>query len=263
MNDVYTQFAVFAPRGAGALGLAMVGVVLAIIAQRSSLLVLNRLGFDQVADRVGFTAILRESNIRRRPSRFVATIVFYALLALTVVAALYPLGLNVLAQQLDSIVAYVPRVVLAVLLLLFGVGASRLIATLAERALVEAGITRTNVLSSLTQGGIIFVALILAAAVLRIDVTILVVITFIVLGGMVLAAALAVGLGLRGLSRNIAANRYIAEGIVEGDRITIGAVSGIVERIGYGMTTVLAADGRRHLVPNAHFMEQVVHKELR
>ena len=110
---------------------------------------------------------------------------------------------------------------------------------------------------------LIFVVAILAAALLGIDVALLIAITVIVLSGVALAAALAVGLGLRGLSQNIVASRYIAEGIAEGDRITINGNSGTVEQVGHAMTTLRADDGRVFLVPNHHFLESVVEKAAR
>jgi len=84
-----------------------------------------------------------------------------------------------------------------------------------------------------------------------------------VVPGIALTAALAIGLGLRGLSQNIAASRYSADGLAEGDRITVNGTSGTVEQIGHAMTTLRGDDGRIFLVPNHHFLERVVVKEPR
>ncbi len=119
---------------------------------------------------------------------------------------------------------------------------------------------RTRGLRTLVRLGVIFIAAILAAAVLGIDVTILIVVTVIGLGAVALAAALALGLGLRSLSQNVAASRYVSEGIAEGDEISLNGISGTVERIGHAMTTVRAPDGRVYLVPHTHFLEHVVEK---
>lgn len=260
MNEVYNQLVIFAPRGLGALALVTVGLALALIARRGSTLLLNRLGFDRAAERVGLSSILREASITLPPSRFVGTLLFWAIVLFTALAALGPLGLSFLATSLTGVFAYAPRLLVAVLLVLFGTGASGLVATLAERTLLEVGVTRTGTIAALVRFGIIFIALILAGAVLQLDVTILIVITFIVLGGIVLAGSLAVGLGLRELSGNIAAGRYVAEGIAEGDTITIDGISGTVERIGYGQTEIRDGVGQSYLVPNAHFMQRIVTK---
>lgn len=107
---------------------------------------------------------------------------------------------------------------------------------------------------------IIFVVAILAAAILEIDVTILVAITVLAVGAVALTASLALGLGLKDLSGNIAAGRYLSEGLREGDEISLGGVSGTIESIGHAMTTIRSDDGRVFLVPNSHFLESVVEK---
>ena len=83
----------------------------------------------------------------------------------------------------------------------------------------------------------------------------------IALGAAALAAALALGLGLREVSQNIAANRHISQGIVEGDEISLNGISGTVESIGHTMTTVRGPNGRVYLVPNSHFLAHVVEKQ--
>jgi small-conductance mechanosensitive channel len=102
---------------------------------------------------------------------------------------------------------------------------------------------------------------VLSAAVLGIDVTVLIAITVVVLGAGAWAAALAVGFGLRGLSANVAASRYVAEGLAAGDRLRLEGVAGMVERIGHALTTVRAAAGHVFLIPNAYFLEHVVETE--
>ncbi len=69
------------------------------------------------------------------------------------------------------------------------------------------------------------------------------------------------GLGLRELSQNVAAGRYLSEGIAEGDEISLNGISGTVERVGHAMTIVRGPNGRIYLVPNSHFLEHVVEKQ--
>ncbi|MEJ7841731.1 MAG: mechanosensitive ion channel domain-containing protein [Rubrobacter sp.] len=75
-----------------------------------------------------------------------------------------------------------------------------------------------------------------------------------------MTAALALGLGLRQLSQNIVAGRYLAEGVEESDEISVNGISGIVERIGHAMTTIRTADEEVHLLPNSQFLQYAVRK---
>ena len=261
IDELINAFIVVVPQVVGAIAIAMLGLVLAVLAKRVTPFVLRRLRFDQVCESAGITNLMRQGGIHRTPSQFAGAVVFYAVLALAIIAALGPLGLDFLAATVNKIILYAPRALVAVLTLVLGTSAANFLAQLAGRELPEVGVNRTGPLRALVRFTVIFVSAILAAAVLGIDVTILIVVTIIGLGGAVLAAALAMGLGLRGISQNVAASRYVSEGIAEGDEISLNGISGTVERIGHAMTTVRSRDGRVFLVPNSQFLEHVVEKQ--
>ncbi len=221
---------------------------------------LRRLRFDELCQRAGVTGLLERGGIGRHPSQLLGLVIAYALVGYAILTALGAVGLTFLAGSLNELILYAPRALTAVFLVLLGVAAAGLLAEAVGRLLADTGIGGVDTLRNVVRFGLIFVVAILAAALLGIDVALLIAITVIALSGLALTAALAVGLGLRGLSQNIVASRYIAEGLAEGDRITIDGTSGTVERVGHAMTTLRADDGRAFLVPNHHFLEHVVEK---
>lgn len=257
MNELMNEFVQYVPRLIGAGAILLVGLLLAAVARRSVRFLLGRLRFDELCERIGVTALLGEG---RRPSRIAGTVIFYAVALFAVLAALGPLGLDSLSAALDQVILYAPRALAAVLVLLFGVSAAGVLSEAVARALSGVGVSRTGGLKTFARFALIFVVAVLAAAILEIDVTILVAITVLGLGAVALTASLALGLGLRDLSGNIAAGRYLSEGLEEGDGVSVGGVSGTIERIGHAMTTVRSDEGRVYLVPNSHFIEHVVEK---
>lgn len=261
LNDLVEAFVVYVPQIVGAVALALAGFVLAILARRVSRFLLRRVGFDRICESTGIAGLMREGGIRGTPTGFAGTVVFWAVLALTVSAALGPLGLTFLSGTVNQLILYAPRVLVAVLIVVLGTSVAGFLARLAGRKLPEVGVSRTGGAETLVRLGVIFVAAILAAAVLGIDVTFLIVLSVVALGAVALAAALALGLGLRNLSQNVAAGRYISEGIAEGDEISMDGVSGTVERVGHAMTVVRGEGGRVYLVPNSRFLEHVVEKQ--
>ena len=262
MNELIEAFVVYVPRIVGAIALAALGVVFAVLAGRVTPYLLRRLRFDQICERAGIPSLMREAGMRRTPTQLASAVIFYAILALVIIAALGPLGLDFLSRTVNQIILYAPRALVAVLILILGGAAANLLARLAGRVRHdEVGGNRTGGLGRFVRFGGIFVVAVLAAAVLGIDVTILIVVTIIGLGAAALAAALALGLGLRELSQNVAASRHVSEGIAEGDEISLNGISGTVERISHTMTTVRGPNGRVYLVPNSHFLAHVVEKQ--
>lgn len=263
MSDVLTTFVAFVPRIFGAAVIVVVGVLLAVVSRALIALLLRRLRFDDLCRRAGLTHLLEQGGIRRRPSQLLAALIAYAILIYAILTALGALGLIFLAGSLNDLILYAPRALTAIFLVILGVAAAGLLAEAAERILADLGVERAGGVRTTVRFGFIFIVAILAAALLGIDVALLIAITVIILSGIALTAALAIGLGLRGLSQNIVASRYIVEGIDEGDRISVNGTSGTVERVGHAMTTLRGDDGRVFLVPNHHFLEYVVEKEAR
>lgn len=260
MEELLSDFIAYLPRALGALAIIAVGVALAFVIRPAAAFVLRRLRFDNACGRIGVTTLMREGGIGDSPSRFAASVVFWAIVLFSLLAALGPLGLDSLSETFNQIILYAPRILVAVLIILLGTAAAGVVAELARLGLAELGVTRTGPFATLVRVGVMFVSAVLAANVLGIQATILISITIIVLGGVVLTAALALGLGLRQLSQNVAAGRYLAEGIEEGDEISVNGVSGTVERIGHAMTTIRATDEEVHLIPNSQFLEHSVRK---
>lgn len=258
------MFIAYIPQLLGALAIVAAGVVLGIFARQGAIFVLRRLRFNEACERFGVTTLMQESGIQRSPTQFAGAVVFYAIILFAVLAALGPLGLEFLATTLNQILLYAPRLLVAALLVVLGTSAARLVSELAARGLANAGVGRTEPFKVLVRASVIFVSVVLALSVLGIEVTILIVLTIIVFGGASLAAALALGLGLRKFSQNIAAGRYISEGVEEGDSVTVGGYSGTVESIGYAMTILRdPASGNAYLLPNSYFLENVVEKTER
>ena len=263
METVVTAFLAYLPRLFGAVVVVVVGIIFATLIRVLTTFILRRLRFDQLCERAGVTQLLQQGSLRRRPSQLVGSLVFYAIMIFTVVTAAGALGLDFLSQTLNMLLLYTPRALVAVLLLFLGIALAGLAAEAAERVLADLGVTRVGGLRIGIRAVLIVIVVILAAAMLGIDVALLIAITVILLGAVALTAALAIGLGLRGLSQNIAAGRYLADGIAEGDYVSVNGTSGTVEQIGHAMTTLRDADGRIYLVPNHHFLEHVVEKRPR
>jgi small-conductance mechanosensitive channel len=261
LNELADTLIAYIPRVLGALAIVIAGFVLAVVARQGSTVVLQRLRFDRACERVGVTRLMRGGGIERTPTRLAAVVVFYAIILVAILAALGPLGLDFLAETLNALILYAPQALGAILILLLGTSAAGVVSELAGGTLSRAGVRRTGPIESFVRFGVVFVAAVLAAAVLGIDVAIVLIITVIVLGAVALAASLALGLGLRRISENVAASRYVSEDINEGDQISVNGFSGTVERVGQTSTTLRGEDGRLYIIPNGYFLEHVVEKE--
>jgi hypothetical protein len=157
---------------------------------------LARVGFDRRAREWGMTAG-RDLEPHHEPSWLVARGAFWVVVATGIALALAVLGASTTSLLGLSLLGFLPRLVVGAVVLLAGIGAGRFL----ERAVLIGAVNQGIRQARLVAWGVKWVVLVLAAAMALQHVGIggsLPTIGFaIVVGGIVLAAALAVGLGAR------------------------------------------------------------------
>lgn len=171
-------------------------VLAAFVVQAVLRFALTRVGFDRRAREWGMTAG-RDLEPHHEPSWLVARGAFWIVVASGVALALAVLGASTTSLLGLSLLNFLPRLVVGAVLLLAGIGAARFL----ERAVLIGAVNQGIRQARLLAWGVKWVVLALAAAMALQHCGIggmLPTIGFtIVVGGIVLAVALAVGLGAR------------------------------------------------------------------
>jgi len=178
------------------------GLVLARVAERG----LTRLGrlFAGQAGRSG----LREPELTRS-ARAGGRVVFWLVFALAVMGATERLGLPVVTSWLSGVASYLPRILVAILVVVAGMALARAASAGAARAAASSGVGDTHRIARLAELTVMAVTGLVAIEALGIDITFLEVAILVALGGLLLAAALAFGMGARELVADILACHYV------------------------------------------------------
>ncbi|HSL21714.1 MAG TPA: hypothetical protein VK886_09270 [Vicinamibacterales bacterium] len=188
----------FLPGVVGMLVILIAAVVLAMIARSLLLRALRGLHFDQRAEHLGLGAVADWSTVGG-PSLLVARVVMWMILLAGLLAGLSALDAALPDAFARTIFAYLPNVLAALLILVLGVILSRFLARSALIAAVNQGFPFANVLSGGVRWLVLLVAWAMAFEHLGIGRGILALAFGILFGGIVLALALAVGLGSKDL----------------------------------------------------------------
>ncbi len=183
--------------GIVAMLIAVVGSVLVAFLVRAALRFgLARVGFDRRAREWGMTTG-RALEPHHEPSWLVARGAFWLVITTGFALALAILGASSTSALGLSLLSFLPRLVVGTLVMLCGIGAARFL----ERSVLIAAVNQRIKQARLVAWGVKWLVLALAAAMALQHVGVggwLPTIAFsIVVGGGVLAAALAVGLGAR------------------------------------------------------------------
>lgn len=190
-----------------------------------------------------------------------AAFVFWLVLAVGIGVAITILAPDVLQPLAEQTLAYLPNLLVAVLLLIVG----RAIAALASGALgaglaKATGRTRRQAAVAL-RVGIVVVTIMLVLAQLGVNTMLLTMVAGAALFGISAALALLVGLGGQDIAREIAAGRYLRRVFTTGDHIEAGGVTGRIVAL-HPATTELstAASGTLH-VPNTTLLNSDIRVE--
>jgi small-conductance mechanosensitive channel len=173
-----------------------------------------------------------------------------------VAAATDALGLPLLAAWLGAASNHLPRILLAVLIVIAGFVGGALARDAARAAAHAAGFGREALLGRLVQGLIVVVALITALDHVRVDIAFLTATLLIVVGALTGSVALAFALGARTAVSNIIACHYLQQTHRMGQLVRVGTVEGRIVEFTSGAVVLEGSEGRV-LVPAKTFSESV------
>jgi hypothetical protein len=174
----------------------IVAFILRVFIRRS----LQRIEFDQHIERWGFSA-LNDWSPARSPTRLIAQTSFITILLMGALIGVSALDSRLTSELIVELFYYLPHVVAAVVILIVGSVVSRFLARSVLIGAVNMQIQSARLLSVGVKWLVIVLTVAMALNHLRIGGTVVLISFAILFGGIVLALALAVGLGSKDMVR--------------------------------------------------------------
>lgn len=188
-------------------------------------------------------------------ARPAAAFVFWVVLAVGIAVAVGILAPNALEPLAAKVLAYLPNVLIAILMIIVGRAAATVAGTLLGAGLARAtGRTRREMVLVL-RAVIMVIVVLLALGQLGVNTQLLTLTFAAVLLCLASAMAMLIGLGGRSVAREVAAGRYLRRILSEGDHVHAGAVDGTVVALHAATTEMESeASGTTH-VPNTLLLQ--------
>ena len=206
VQEMLTKIMAYLPVLLGALLILIVGWIVAKIIRSIVNGVLKVVRFDVLADKAGISEVLRKGDLKITARQVVSSLVYWLVIIMVLVMAANALGLPKASDMLSSLFAYVPKIIAALLVLVVAMFLANFVSGIVQTVAGNSKLPKPQLLAGISRWAIIIFALTISMAQLGIA-PLLVMATFnIILGGIVLALALAFGLGGKD-----AAARYLEE----------------------------------------------------
>ncbi|HEX9019662.1 MAG TPA: hypothetical protein VF903_00215 [Nitrospirota bacterium] len=195
LREVYSKFVKFVPNLLAMLVILLVGILLARLLRLILLKLLQAIKFDSWSDRMGLTSVMRKGDLWARPSAAVGAFVFWLLILAVLMAAFSALNIQAVDRLIEHFVLYLPRVLSAALILVFGYIVTGFIGRAVLISAVNKGYHFAKLLAEAVR--ILLILLFIAMALEQLEVApgIVVAAFSIIFGGIVLALAISFGVG--------------------------------------------------------------------
>ena len=141
LNDAWSKVAQFVPKLVGFLIILAIGWFVSKMIARVLDRVLRKVGSEKLADRAGADRFLRDSKYDM--TGIVCKIVYYALMLVTLQLALGVFGTNPVSTMINGIVAWLPRGIVAVVLVVVAMAIANAVRSIVGSALSSMSYGRT------------------------------------------------------------------------------------------------------------------------
>ncbi|UCC94741.1 MAG: hypothetical protein JSW40_07985 [Candidatus Omnitrophota bacterium] len=206
VKEMLTRIAGFIPTLVGVLIILVVGWIIAKMVRGAVIRLLKMIRFNAIAEKAGISKILSRGEIRITASQLLGALAYWLVMIMVLAMVVNLMGLTVASQLLGGLLAYIPKVIAGLFVLILGLFLGNLVSGIVHTAASNADLPSPEMLSNLSKWAIVIFAMTISLKQLGIA-PLLVSTTFnIFFAGVCLALALAFGLG----GREMAA-RYLEE----------------------------------------------------
>src|ERR671928_493879 len=202
LQDALTTFLSYIPQLLGAIIILVIGYVIARALQAVIGRVLQGIGFDRWMERGGIKQFFDRAETNQTPHSILGALVFWFVFIIAITMAADALGIRQVSAVLAQLIAYIPNIIAAILILVLAALLANFLAGIVR------GATGSDLLSNIARYAIIVYAVFAALTQLGIAVQLTAPTFLIILGAVALAAAIAFGFGAQGVARDIVEKAY-------------------------------------------------------
>ena len=206
LQNALSTFLSYLPQLIGAIVILIIGYIVAKVLQAVVGRVLRAVGFDGWMEKGGIKQFFDRAETNQTPVSILGQLVFWFVFIIALTMAADALGIPQVSVILGQLIAYIPSIIAAVLILILAALLANFVSGIVR------GATGSGLLASVAQYAIIVYAVFAAITELGIAVELTAPTFLIVLGAVALGAAIAFGLGGREVAQDILQKAYDRSG---------------------------------------------------
>lgn len=208
LQEVFQKFRDFLPNLLAMLVILLLGFLLARLLRFLLVKFLLAIEFDNWSDRMGFTTLMRKGDLWLKPSAVIGGVVFWILIIVTLMAGLGALDVVAIDSLVGQFFNYLPRVFSAAVILAIGYLFTSFISRAVLISMANGGYNYARLLSEAIRVLLMLMILAMVMEQLQIATSIVLAAFSILFGGIVIALAIAFGVGGIDTARRIVEKKF-------------------------------------------------------
>lgn len=197
VKDMFTTVTGYLPTFLSVLGILVIGLVTARVTSKLVARLFKEIYFDTVCHHLGLAGVLRKGGIKRTPSEVVGCLLYWVIMIMVLTTSVKVFGLTLADDMLHRLFSYVPNVIGAVFVLIFGMILGNFISTVVRVVASNTDIPRPDIMGMLTKYAIVIFAVTIFIHEIGLGVLLTGTSINIIFASVCLALALSFGLGGR------------------------------------------------------------------
>jgi hypothetical protein len=201
-NRFLGKIAAFLPNLLVMITILIVGFLIAWIIKKLILRFLRAIQFDKLSERWGLTHALSKGGVSYSPSHLLSQLFYWVIVLITLILGINALEVAATQALITKFFNYIPHLFAAILILIVGYLIASFLGQATLIAAVNLQLDSARLFSRTVRWFIIILALTMALYHLSIAESVVIIAFTIILGGIVLALAIAFGWGGRDLAKD-------------------------------------------------------------
>ena len=194
-QEFLNQIAVTLPKIIGAILILLIGWIIAKLLKKAIVKLLQIIKLNTLSEKVGIEKFLKEGGLKKTAADLIGSL-FYWIIMLTVILAVFNLlQLNSAQELFNSIILFIPNIMVSLIILLIGLYAAKFISNVLSTSLKNMKDKTAEIIEKIAYYSIVIFTVFLVLGQLKIAQSIITNAFILVFGAICLAFGLAFGLG--------------------------------------------------------------------
>ena len=195
VKEMLMKVASFVPTLLGVFVILIVGSIVGRLLSRAVHRLLKELKFDKISDQLGLSGVFHKGGMKHSASEGLSHLIYWVFVVVFVMVSVKMIGLTIVSDSVDKLIAYIPHVLAAVVIIVLGIILAKVISSLIHFAASYMDLPNPKMLKRIARWAIVVYASVTALEELGLG-SLLMGTTFqMVFGALCFAFALAYGLG--------------------------------------------------------------------